>query len=392
MAELFADVSQLGRLFYHHTYLFYDEPQLFSCFTPTFQYYLVVAIPSDVGDAWLAAPISPGRLAQLEQNKIEIRRAFTEPESILWKLEERDAILTAYSILPNSLTDDLLPNENTFLDYYGSGELTESEKAPLEQSTREMRDVIEISFEKDDSHIQEISCVALGDSLKNIQELIYALGNKEGGLRGTIPKRIREDCELCVTGLFAASVGVRLKSDELCDLEFKTPLTDTLANFNRLFEIAGDKELLNKFLSTQNPRVAIKYRALIRTLLNNCMGIRINNASPNKSVFTRHFTTKELAVNLSLINSEIDEITEEVILYGSLVGINVERGTFEFISTEKESIKGMVSSELQESTFSIPQEVQAAFIITVGTDSLTKEEKLVYKLTGLSPIVDKDES
>ncbi len=121
MADLFADISQLGKLYYYHTYLFYDEPQLFSCFTPTLQYYFIVAIPSNDGDAWLAVPISAGRLLQLEQNKIEIREAFTEPESILWKLEESDGIVVASLILPSTLTDDLLPTATSFLDCCGAG-------------------------------------------------------------------------------------------------------------------------------------------------------------------------------------------------------------------------------------------------------------------------------
>ena len=387
MPEFFADIPQLGKLYFHHIYLFYDEPQLFSCFTSTQQYYFLVAIPSAEGNSWLAVPISTGRLTQLELNKLEIRSALTEPESILWLLQEAVDGISAKLVSPASLSDSMLPVANAYLDYHGISELSEASETPIEQATHEMRDIIEISFEKDDTHIQEIPCSALGDSLISIQELFYALGNKEGGLRGNIPKRVREECKLCVTDFFAASVGVRLKSDDYCDLHFETPLTQTLSSFNRLFEISGDKEKLKEFLSTNNPRVAIKYRSLIRTLLNNHTGIKINNASPNESVFMRHFSTKELAANLSIINSEIDEITEEVVLYGSLVGVNVERGTFEFISTDKESIKGIVSPELQGNHFTIPQAIEAKFLITIGTDSFTKEEKLIYKLIGLSPIV-----
>ena len=29
--KLFAEVPRVGKLFYHHVYLFYDEPQIFSC-------------------------------------------------------------------------------------------------------------------------------------------------------------------------------------------------------------------------------------------------------------------------------------------------------------------------------------------------------------------------
>lgn len=43
---------------------------------------------------------------------------------------------------------------------------------------------------------------------KYIEE--HAIAFKNGSLRGTIPKKIKEDCALCATGMFAASVGIRL--------------------------------------------------------------------------------------------------------------------------------------------------------------------------------------
>ena len=266
-------------------------------------------------------------------------------------------------------------------------EILPSAEAPIMQANQEMRDIIEISLEKDDTHITEISCVALGDMLNNVQQLIYALAFKDGGLRGAIPKKVKDDCYLCATGMFAASVGIRLKSRELCDLYKETPLTQTLQDFNRLFMVAGNKEQLREFLSTQNPRVAVRYRTLLRSLLSNKTGIKINNASPNNSVFSKHFSTKELSVNLDFIDSEIEEMVEHVTVYGRLVGANVERCSFEFITTDKEKIKGEIAASLISSVFSVPQSVEADFEIRIGTDSMTREEKLLYTLTAIRPTV-----
>ena len=187
--------------------------------------------------------------------------------------------------------------------------------------------------------------------------------------------------------MFAASVGIRLKSNELCDLYKNTPLTETLQDFNRLFMVAGNKEQLREFLATQNPRVAVRYRRLLRSLLSNKTGIKINNASPNNCVFTKHFSTKELAVNLNFIDSEIEEMVEQTTVYGQLVGANVERCSFEFITTDNENIKGQIASALSSNVFSVPQNVEADLEIRIGTDSMTREEKLLYTLTAIRPIV-----
>lgn len=45
MNNLFATLPYIGDLYYYHIYLFYEEPQIFSCMTKTMQPYFVVAIP-----------------------------------------------------------------------------------------------------------------------------------------------------------------------------------------------------------------------------------------------------------------------------------------------------------------------------------------------------------
>lgn len=389
MNNLFASLPYIGDLYYHHIYLFYEEPQIFSCITKSMQLYFVVAIPSESDEeaTWLLVPISSGKLLKAEKNAIEIRDLLLNPESLLLKVEQTQNEFSIISVTPGTLTEDLLPESGELLDFVNGMEILPPSETPAVQASQEMRDIIEISLEKDDTHITEISCTALGDMLNNVQQLIYALAFKDGGLRGTIPKKVKEDCALCATGMFAASVGVRLKSCELCDLYKETPLTKTLQDFNQLFMVAGNKEQLREFLATQNPRVAVRYRTLLRSLLSNKTGIKINNASPNNNVFSKHFSTKELSINLDFINSEIEEIVEQITVYGRLVGANVERCSFDFITTDNERIKGQIASTLISSVFSVPQSVEADLEIRVGTDSMTREEKLLYTLTAIRPTV-----
>lgn len=57
--------------------------------------------------------------------------------------------------------------------------------------------------------------------------------------------------------------------------------------------------------------------------------------------------------------------------------------TFEFISVDNEKIKGSIALPLYNNTFSVPQEVEIEVEIRIGADSITREEKPIFQLTGI---------
>lgn len=389
MNELFVRLPSVGELYYHHTYLFYDEPLIFSCATKAMQYYFVLAVPSSPSsdETWLMVPISSGKLSKAEKNAIELRDLIVNPETVVFQVDRIGSEISASTIDPSALTEEMLPEAGEYLDYRPALELLPSAQAPVEQAVVEMRDVIEISLEKDDGHAHELPCLTVVDAIDNIQQLVYALAYKNGGIRGAIPQKIKEDCQLSMTGMFAASVGIRLKSDELCDMYFETPLTATLKDLNHLFDVAADKDSLKAFLSEQNPRVAYRFRALLAALIHGRVGIKLNTASPNKDSYTKHYSTKELAKSFALIEAEIEEIVETQSFYGELVGVNVERNTFEFVTTGNEHIRGKIAASIRDSVFSIPQTAEAVVEMRIGQDTMTRAEKILYTLVDIKAIV-----
>ena len=389
MNELFVRLPSVGELYYHHTYLFYDEPLIFSCASKAMQYFFVLAIPATPSsdETWLMVPISSGRLSKAEKNAIELRDLIVNPETVIFQVDRIGTDVSAIPIDPSALTEKMLPEAGEYLDYSPALELLPSPQAPVDQAVTEMRDVLEISLEKDDGHAHELPCLTVVDAIDNIQQLIYALAYKNGGIRGAIPQKIKEDCQLSMTGMFAASVGIRLKSDELCDIYFETPLTATLKDLNNLFDVAADKDSLKAFLSEQNPRVAYRFRALLAALIHGKVGIKINTASPNRNSYTKHYSTKELAKSFALIEAEIEEIVETQSFYGELVGVNVERNTFEFVTTGNEHIRGKIAASIRDSVFSIPQTAEAVVEMRIGQDTMTRSEKILYTLIDVKPII-----
>ena len=389
MNELFVRLPSVGELYYHHTYLFYDEPLIFSCASKAMQYFFVLAVPATPSsdETWLMVPISSGRLSKAEKNAIELRDLIVNPETVIFQVDRIGTDVSAIPIDPSALTEKMLPEAGEYLDYSPALELLPSPQAPVDQAVTEMRDVLEISLEKDDGHAHELPCLTVVDAIDNIQQLIYALAYKNGGIRGAIPQKIKEDCQLSMTVMFAASVGIRLKSDELCDIYFETPLTATLKDLNNLFDVAADKDSLKAFLSEQNPRVAYRFRALLAALIHGKVGIKINTASPNRNSYTKHYSTKELAKSFALIEAEIEEIVETQSFYGELVGVNVERNTFEFVTTGNEHIRGKIAASIRDSVFSIPQTAEAVVEMRIGQDTMTRSEKILYTLIDVKPII-----
>lgn len=388
MEELFLNVRMIGDMYYHHIHLFYDEPLIFSCQTKANQYYFVVAVPtSDSADAsWLVTPISSGRLIEAERNLIEIRKLITEPESFvcLVDLYGNDTIVN--QIDPSTLSDDMLPNAGAFLDYADGQELSSASDDTDTRAEQERRDIIEISLEKNNDHQQEIPCLELVRTLNNVQNLLYAVGNKNGKISGAIPKDIKEKCQLSVSGMYAASVGIRLKSEDLCDLSGETPLTPVLQEMNRLFGMLNDEEQLKQYLTENNHRIALQLRFFLKTLLSDNIAINYRSASPNNKSFNEHFSTQQLSTSLAFIESEINSHLMKETYTGRLTGADVSKKKFSFETLDHQIIQGNIDPSLTgtDKVFSVPQSYKITVEIRIDEDFI-HSERLYYTLKEIYP-------
>ena len=116
--KLFARLPYIGNIFFYHIYLYYEEPQLFSGITDTGQLYLISSLPEDnKSKSWLALPLSQGRLKSLENNEIEIRQAFLEPETFLWRIKLTEESYNLCYFIPELLTEDILPEPGEYLNF-----------------------------------------------------------------------------------------------------------------------------------------------------------------------------------------------------------------------------------------------------------------------------------
>lgn len=389
MLSEFLKVNLLGTIYVDEIFFFYEEPQIFTCVSKTGQKYIALLIDMDNRE-WILSPISEAQLSLLKSNRISLKEAFVKTEDdFVWRVGfgTESSIAKAEQINSQSISDEDLPEDDLFLDWKQDNMMPVIEDDIIETSKKERRDILDLSLEVADGHYREIGCEVLGEILTNTQQLIYSLAHKSDNIKGQIPKMIRDKNTLQVAGTFAASFGVRFKSYDLCDLLGETGISQTLRTLSKLLETKNNQEKLKEFLNTQSKRAVIKYRNLMKTLIQANAGLKVKGASPNKHYFNVAFSSKEIMDSLTILEGEINNMVTTEVMYGEIVGINVDKKTFAFKSIEEEQITGKLSDNFVDTIFEVPKQVEIEVEQRVDENDLTKEEKYTYTLLKITEIV-----
>lgn len=386
MREFFVKVPYIGDLYIDKVYLFYDEPQVFLCLSKSFiNYFTVLVSNSDNKKEWLASSVSKQFLGMIENDQVEIRSVFTEPESEVYRIIQTISGIELIQESPNRIPDSDLPLKNAYLEMENRVNDVVQADPVLNVVRSERRDVIRLSIEKSDSHSTEVGCLELSEILNSTQELFYAIANKAGSLRGSVPKAIKEKATLNVVRTFAASFGVELKSPQIGNIFNETDLTETVLEFTELMEKSDRSDDLKEYLHNSNPRVAMKYRQFLRTAVSNDIGLKIESATANEKQFFKHFTSSDLNACFTIISEEMKNIIEREHLAGHIVAVDTTNMTFKFLLNTGDKIKGSIDNQLLElvKVFQVPIAAEVDVDATIGFDPFTQEEKIVYTLKSI---------
>lgn len=253
----------------------------------------------------------------------------------------------------------------------------------LEIAKREKRDVLDLTLLVSNKHSREVNCEILGEAIITTQQILYTLPMENDSIRGRIPKEIRDKNTLVAVGTFAASFGMRFKSAELCDLFGETNVSRTIRMFGDLLDTKNGEKNLSETLKRHSKKTTFKYRHLMKILLQADVGLRVKTASPNNYSFEIDMSTDDILENLNLLDGEIKDFVSQEKMYGSMVGINVDKKTFAFKSIDDENIIGKLSEKFNGVTFEVPKYVEAEIEIRVTLNEVTNEEKFIYTLLSI---------
>ena len=115
------NITGLGRLEIVETYVYYDQPVLFSCKSAAGHLYLAVAADeNDQHETWLYVGVSVDRLNLIRSGTIDLHDAFAEPEDgfLLQEIIPYDDQTQPRleSIQPDQISEDMLPVPGECLD------------------------------------------------------------------------------------------------------------------------------------------------------------------------------------------------------------------------------------------------------------------------------------
>lgn len=378
-------IDLLGNLKIDEIFLYYEEPQLFSCISAFGQKYLGLLTDIDNRE-WLLVPVSSSRLALLKANKITIKESIINAEDeFVWKITEKSdkQLKMATQVYLDNINDDDLPDEDLYLDCDNEYMPTIDDDI-INVAVEEKRDIVDFSILPFNSHVRELEFHVLGEVLINVQQVIYSLALDKDFNGNRISSKIKEENTLSAAGTYAASFGIRAKSNKLSDLYEETPLTNSIKQFSKLLSAKKDKQELKNLLKEMNPRVTMRYKKMMECLFKENLSFNISLASPDKYYFKAEFSDKDIENNLSFLSEEIDNTITCEEIKGKLVGINVNKKRFAFETFDDEIITGIISDDLVKSiTFKVPIDAKATLEKETILSDLTDEERYKYRLINI---------
>ena len=122
----------------------------------------------------------------------------------------------------------------------------------------------------------------------------------------------------------------------------------------------------------------------MKVLLQSETGLKVRLASPNNYSFNIDLSTDDILKSLNLLDGEIKDMVSIENIYGTMVGIRVEKQTFAFTSLEDEHIIGKFSDDFDGVTFEVPKMVEAKIERRVIFNEVTNEEKYSFKLLSIN--------
>ncbi|GFR37314.1 hypothetical protein PRECH8_06100 [Insulibacter thermoxylanivorax] len=368
---------------------YYDGPKVFACESITGQKYIVNWIDtSSINDKWFYVPVSGTRYLLILNGKVSLRDCILHSENNM-VLEVRtpkgknDSVEIHYREV-STIVEEELPDPDSYVET----EQHESTLPPREESTvltavRSGRDVLDLSLNVSDQHSNEIDAELLGEVLITTQNLAYYIGANSISSRGPISRDIMKTNKLKASGFFAASFGVRLKSETNQGLFGDTDASGTLERLMELFEATPKEEKFRTIIKGLSNRAIKTYFTLLNKLDNEDTRIKVEWASPNRKYKEALLDSSNIKKAIDILIKETKVEIKELELRGILKGVDTDSNKFNLLLENDEHIRGIIGENLRGQQFVVPVKVKAVVEQKTEIQVFTEEEKTTYTLISL---------
>ncbi|PLT48054.1 Phage protein [Paenibacillus pasadenensis] len=367
---------------------YFDGPKVFACESITGQKYMVNWIDTNSNsDTWFYVPVSGTRYLLILNGKVSLRDCILHSENKL-VLEVRtpkgqdNTVEINYREL-SSIVEEELPDPDSFLELDQQAPTLPPREDTTMTATRSGRDVLDISLNVSDQHSNEIDAELLGEVLITTQNLAYYVGSNTTSSRGPVARDIINANKLKASGFFAASFGVRLKSDTVQGLFGDTDASSTLEKLMELFEATPEEEKFRTVVKGLSIRAIKSYYTLLNKLDNEDTRIKVEWASPNQKYKEALLDSGNIKKAIDILIKETKTEVKQIEVKGILVGVNTDSNKFYLHAEDDEHISGIIGDSLRDQQFVVPVKVKALVEQKTEIHVFTEEEKTTYTLITL---------
>ena len=173
------NITGLGKLEIVETYVYYDQPVLFSCKSAAGHLYLgVAADKNDEHETWLYVGVSAERLNLIRSGAIDLHDAFAEPEDsfLLQEIVPYDDQTQPRleRIQSDQISEDMLPMQGERLDLKTDTLPALSSSAEVAKSRKQ--EILNLTLNFAGAFRTEASIAPLSKILGGFQEVINTIG------------------------------------------------------------------------------------------------------------------------------------------------------------------------------------------------------------------------
>ncbi|WP_042227713.1 DUF6575 domain-containing protein [Paenibacillus popilliae] len=368
---------------------YYDGPKVFACESITGQKYVVNWIDTTSNnDTWFYVPVSGTRYLLILNGRVSLRDCILHSENnmvleVQTPKGQYNTVEINYREV-GTIVEEELPDPDSYLEL----EQQESTLPPREEPTaltaaRTGRDVLDLILNVSDQHSNEIDADLLGEVLVTTQNLAYYMGSNCINSRGPIARDVINANKLKASGFFAASFGVRLKSDTHQGLFGDTDASDTMEKLMELFESTPEVEKFRTVIKGLSIRAIKTYYTLLNKLDNEDTRIKIEWASPSQKYKEAVLDSGSIKKAVDILIKETKTEIKQIEVKGMLVGVNTESNKFNLHTEDDEQISGVIGKSLREQQFVVPANVTAVVEQKTEVHVFTEEEKSTFTLISL---------
>jgi hypothetical protein len=332
----------LGNLRQLEVYVYYDGPKLFTCQSGVGQVYLSVWLDDgEEHDYWLLAPLSIARFDQLRVGQLDLRTVFTRPEDgIVFRLavSRRTGTGQAEPILPDTLSDDMLPEPDQYLPVTADAvpPALASLTDPTSVAKQVWRHALDLRLRLPARYGYRAPVRELATLLLPLQDTVDAIVYGSGvdlAQRGRLPVSMLGHTELSWQMNYPSSFGMVLTATEQADLFGNSIVAPALARLVELVDCGSDRARLTDHLQNVHQRAATRYARFLGSLLRANAELDISWVTPEEDRQTATMSLQVAREALEIVNQVVLQMPEETTVVGLLVGLNIRLRTFEVSET-----------------------------------------------------------